>query len=364
MNRQQVNVNTTNVFAVIIQHSAVINILMIVLFLIGCSESESPGAQSLSVSEKSEVEDRIANKANEIGTAVLLIQKGGQVVFSFGDISKKYMCHSIRKPLLGGLYGIYQERGIIDIELTLADLEIDDIEPSLTQEEQQANIQDLLLSRSGVYHEAGGEVHAMIDARPQRGSHEPGTYFYYNNWDFNALGTIFRMRTGEDIFKAFDNEIAKPIGMKDFVPSDGTYVVEENRSIHPSYFFRMSSRDLALFGELYINGGAWNGQQIVPIAWIDESTLIRPVENPGGDPYGYLWRIVPDEIGYGHAYYHTGLGVHLLFVIPDHSLVIVHRVDTDIPFDIKWYEIKQLIEYAVTELNLLNNGSSSGSLSK
>ncbi len=118
---------------------------------------------------------------------------------------------------------------MIDLNLTLADLGIDDIEPALTQKEQRASIQDLLLFRSGVYHPAGGEAQSMIDARPPRGSHSPGTYFYYNNWDFNVLGTIFRKLTGEDIFEAFYREIAVPLGMEDFVPSDGTYVVGSAR---------------------------------------------------------------------------------------------------------------------------------------
>jgi hypothetical protein len=45
--------------------------------------------------------------AKEIGSAVVLVLHDGQVVFSYGDIRGKYMCHSIRKPFLGALYGIY-----------------------------------------------------------------------------------------------------------------------------------------------------------------------------------------------------------------------------------------------------------------
>ena len=326
--------------------------VFLLAFAASCSKSESGGNVTKNTETPADTAASISARAEEIGTAVLLIIKDGEEVFSFGDVSKKYMCHSIRKPLLGSLYGIYRERGLIDLDLTISDLGIDDIEPSLTPAEKRATVRDLLLSRSGIYHEAGGEARSMMDKRPPRGSHRPGEYFYYNNWDFNALGTIFRQLTGEDIFEAFYDEIARPVGMKDFLPSDGTYVVEEEKSVHPSYFFRMSSRDLALFGMLYAGGGRWNGDQIVPEAWIDESTRIYPVEFPDGDPYGYLWRIIPEEAGLGHAYYHAGLGVHLLAVLPDLDLVIVHRVDTDRSFSIKWSEIKSLLEYAVSELNL------------
>jgi CubicO group peptidase (beta-lactamase class C family) len=286
--------------------------------------------------------------AEEIGSAAVLVLHDGRVVFSFGDVKRKYMCHSIRKPFLGALYGRYVEKGLIDITATLEELDIDDIPPSLTAAEKKATVRDLLLARSGVYHEAAGEVQSMSDARPERESHPPGTFFYYNNWDFNALGTIFQRTTGKGIFEAFYEEIAQPIGMEDFSPADGTYKFERDKSEHPCYFFRMSTRDLARFGLLYQNYGRWEGEQIVPEQWIRESTTVYPVENPGGDPYGYLWRIIPEESGLGYGFYHAGLGVHLLAVLPEQKLVLVHRVDTDQDFDITWSEIRTLMEMIVS----------------
>jgi hypothetical protein len=46
---------------------------------------------------------------------------------------------------------------------------------------------DLLRSRSGVYHPVDFETESMQKGRPARGSHAPGTLWYYNNWDFNVL---------------------------------------------------------------------------------------------------------------------------------------------------------------------------------
>jgi len=105
---------------------------------------------------------------------------------------------------------------------------------------------------------------------------------------------------------------------------------------------------MASFGLLYQRFGQWDGQQIVPENWIRESTTIYPVENPEGDPYGYLWMIISEEAGYGHGFYHAGLGVHLLAVLPDEKLVLVHRVDTDLYFDITWSEIRTLMEMIIS----------------
>jgi CubicO group peptidase (beta-lactamase class C family) len=84
----------------------------------------------------------------------------------------------------------------------MADLGIDDSPPSLTAEEKQATVRHLLQARSGVYHVALAESPAVAAARPPRGSHPPGTFWYYDNWDFDALGTISEQETGAGIFLA------------------------------------------------------------------------------------------------------------------------------------------------------------------
>lgn len=72
----------------------------------------------------------------------------------------------------------------------MAELGIDDNEPRLTDEEKRATVHDLLKARSGVYHPALYETARMKEKRPPRHSHASGTFWYYNNWDFNVLGTI------------------------------------------------------------------------------------------------------------------------------------------------------------------------------
>ena len=99
---------------------------------------------------------------------------------------------------------------------------------------------------------------------------------------------------------------------------------------------------------MYQNDGKCEGEQIGHEEWIRASTAIYPVETPGGDPYGYLWRMIPEGTGFGHGYYHAGLGVHLLAALPEQKLVLVHRVDTDRDFDITWLDIRALMEMIVS----------------
>jgi CubicO group peptidase (beta-lactamase class C family) len=267
----------------------------------------------------------------------------GKILFSWGSVSQNYYTHSIRKPLLSALYGVHVYQGNINLDATMEDLNIDDIPPSLTNEEKQATVRDLIKSRSGIYHEAAAEDQSMIDMRPQRGSHPPGTFYYYNNWDFNVAGVIFEQETGTRIFEEFKRRIADPIGMQDFQVENCNYQYEFEKSMHPAYPFRMSARDMARFGALYQKNGIWKGQQIIPSGWIDESTIVYSLEDSTwGVGYGYMWKVFPSGsaisqmIGGYRGFGHTGLGgVQMLMIIPDLNLVLVERTDTDGPFEDK-----------------------------
>lgn len=287
------------------------------------------------VGYSSQALNEVKQLAEQSGFAAMMALCDGKVFFSWGNVSKNYWCHSIRKPFLGALYGIHVKEGNIDLAATMEHLGIDDIPPSLTTDEKQATVRDLLMARSGVYHEAAAEVPSMIAMRPERGSHAPGTFYYYNNWDFNALGSIFEQETGTKIFEEFKRRIADPVGMQDFKVEDCQYQYEMNKSMHPAYGFRMSARDMARFGVLYQKNGRWRDVQIVPSEWISQSTTPYSIaDSTTGLAYGYLWTVFPEGsllanlIGYP-GYYHTGIGVHIVIVVPELKLVLVQRYDTD-----------------------------------
>jgi CubicO group peptidase (beta-lactamase class C family) len=286
--------------------------------------------------------EEAAEFAETSGFDAVMALYDGKVFFSWGDITANYWLHSIRKPMLSALYGIHVNNGDIDLNATLEELNIDDIPPSLTDAEKQATVYDLIRARSGVYHVAAAELDGVgwIENRPDRGSHEPGTFFWYNNWDFNAAGTIFEQLTGTKIFEEFNKKIAVPIGMQDFEVGNCQYQYEYDKSEHPAYHFRMSCRDLARFGILYQKNGIWNDEQIIPAEWVMESTMAHSIEDSTyGTAYGYMWKVYPkgslaSQLFGGYEIFgHTGLGgVQTLMIIPELKLVIVQRTNTDVPF--------------------------------
>ncbi len=219
------------------------------------------------------------------GAIGAMVVHDGAVAAAMGDLSEKVLVRSVRKSLLSALIGIAVDRGQIDLDATLAELDIDDVEP-LSHQEKQARVRHLLQARSGVYHPALAETPETIAEKPARGSGAPGGQWVYNNWDFNALGTIYERASGRSIYQGFMEDIAGRIGMDDYHPDDGRYMTGP-QSRHPAYHIALTARDMARFGTLYLNEGRWGKEQILPAGWVAESTLAYSRARKGG--YGYMW---------------------------------------------------------------------------
>jgi len=271
----------------------------------------------------SEQLDKVCRNSN--ANSIVLLHKG-KIVYTYGDYCRRIKCHSMRKSFLSALYGIYIDRGMIDTAATIGSLDITDITP-LTSSEKEAQVIDLLKARSGIYLPSGQETVDMAKSRPLRGSHPHGTFWYYNNWDFNVLGTIFRRKTNKDIYEAFKVNIADPLHMEDFRLMDGVYDFDTLYASHPGYVFKMSARDGARFGELFLQNGRWNGKQIIPQKWIEQSTASHSATTTPGISYGYLWWIAEDFKGM-KMYYASGTNGQRICVIPSREIVVVANVDT------------------------------------
>jgi CubicO group peptidase (beta-lactamase class C family) len=283
-----------------------------------------------------------------IDTAAMVLVYRGKVLYHWGAVYQKYQAHSIRKAFLSALYGIHVDAGNIDLSKTMLELGINDYTP-LTPTEKTATVQMLLQSRSGIYIEAACEAPEMKAMRPPRGSHPPGTFFYYNNWDFNAAGTVFQQEAGGAIHAEFQNRIAGPIGMENFQSSDVFYYFEPV-SIHPCYVFRMTALDMARFGLLYLRNGLWGQNRIISKDWIDESTTAySDLGEEGG--FGYMWEVSingkPGDLVKGDFYWKTGYGGHILLIVPKMDLVLIHRVNTDIGDSINGLELITLLSMIV-----------------
>jgi len=263
-------------------------------------------------------------KATELGVLGLVCLADGKTIVSHGDVSKPLRIASVRKSILNALYGIAMTKQTINLDATMKEVGIDDYTP-LTETEQRATVRDLFKARSGIYISTAAETPAMKAARPQRGSHAPGTFWYYNNWDFNVLGEVYQRLTGRSLYTSVEHELAGPLGWRDFDPMrDARYQYLADAPRFPAYNLFMSARDLATVGQLYLDQGVLNGRPHVPASWVAESTAIHSITGRRGieGGYGYLWWGATDKDGADPAgiplgsYTAAGNGGRYVVVLP------------------------------------------------
>ena len=261
----------------------------------------------------------------EMPSSAFMVIADGAVVASWGNPNRRFMCHSVRKSFLSALYGIYWDRGTMDLNKTLFDLGIDDTPDPLLDSERQARILDLLKARSGIFHPAA--YAGRTDSAP-RGSKGAGRYFAYNNWDFNTLATILIEETGDDVFEAFDRSFGQPLAMDDWRVTDGYYHLERDKSRFPAYPFRLSARDAARFGLLFAREGLWGEERILSKQWVRRSSAMYSIDSEQMG-YGFMWWILRQPPFEDHGMYAAlGVGNQMIAILPESDMVIVNRADT------------------------------------
>jgi CubicO group peptidase (beta-lactamase class C family) len=295
---------------------------------------------------------------DSLNTTGLYIVVDGKCLFEFGDIEELSYIASCRKSLLSMMFGRYVKNGTIDLDLTLEELEIDDIQ-GLLPIERQATIRNLITARSGIYHPASNDGDNSAYA-PLRGSVKPGEYYLYNNWDFNAAGEIFEKLTKKNIYETFEQDIAIPIQMQDFKLEKQQKIGDTTQSRYLAYHFWISTRDMARVGLLMLNKGNWNGNQIIPVDWVSLSTsTITPTSqfNPVFQrewnlAYGYMWWIFQDDNEiFDGSYYASGARGQFLLVIPKLNMVISHKTKYAYRRRVQFPEFRDLV-YKIIETKI------------
>lgn len=229
----------------------------------------------------------------------VMIVGGGCVRYTFGNVREASYIASARKSVVAMLYGKAVARGEVSLSSTLEALGIDD-SGGLLPQERRATVADLLAARSGVYHPAANLGDASERA-PARGSQQPGAYFLYNNWDFNALEAILERATGRTIYELITRDFAEPMQFEDWDARPGAYAQavrnDTGASTLPAHHIVLSTRDMARLGYLMLRHGRWSDRSILAPEWVarisstrtsaDEVSRTSPFV--AGLGYGNLW---------------------------------------------------------------------------
>ena len=159
----------------------------------------------------------------------------------------------------------------------------------------------------------------VTSLQPER---PPGTLLHYVSMDTQVLGMVLREATGETIRAYTESRLWQKLGME----ADGYWLVDGQGMELVFGGLNAVLRDYARFGQLYLQEGTWDGEEIVPRNWIRAS--VRPDAPhlmPGTDladsdfGYGYQWWIPPAPEG---DYMAIGIYNQYIYVHPGHRVVI------------------------------------------
>ena len=208
---------------------------------------------------------------------------------------------SVAKSFLSALMGIVLEDG----DIKSIDDQVTDYVPMLIGSAYDgATIKDVLQMSSGVVFNEdylafnsdinkmgrilalGGSMDTFAASLDERFV-EPETVWQYVSIDTHVVGMVIRGATGRTISELLTEKIFSKMGFE----ADPYYVSDGYGVAFVLGGLNLRTRDYARFGQMIANGGAWNGQQIVPRAWLAASTKPSANAATGKPAYGYQWWI-------------------------------------------------------------------------
>lgn len=273
-------------------------------------------------------------------TSALLVLKDGVVRYEqywlTGGRNVQWVSMSVAKSFTSALVGIALSDGSIK---SLQD-PIDRYVPKLAGSAfEGVSIKDVLQMSSGArwnedYSDPTAEIHGLTTALGPGGSSDefvsrmvrqttPGTVCVYSSGDTQALGMLIAGATGRSITHYMQETLYEPLGME----SPGYWILDSMGREMAYGGVLMTARDFAKLGELYRNGGNWNGRQVVPPEYVAASVKAdAPHLMPGGVEgalaadlgYGYQWWLPEGDRGD-----FTAMGVYNQFIYVDSSRGVV-----------------------------------------
>jgi CubicO group peptidase (beta-lactamase class C family) len=177
----------------------------------------------------------------------------------------------------------------------------------------------------------------------------PGSRFAYSSDGSHLLSAIVADATGQPTLRYAQAKLFAPLGIASgdafqpvFAPSNqaayqraGFAWPTDPQGYHLGYgFLKLTARDLAKFGYLYLEGGAWEGRQVVPAAYVRAATQPHVATgDPHATGYGYQWWTMSEQGHRGFAA--LGLGGQLVEVLPDLDLVVVLTSEVSTAQDVR-----------------------------
>lgn len=273
-------------------------------------------------------------RANDRMRSLLVVKDGRLVVeeyFGDGADEELHDVRSVTKSVVSALAGIAIKRGDIGgLDDPIGDY-LDPVASWIEPEKRAITVGHLLTMTSGLeWDESGGfgsyvewvrsgDYLGFVLEKPL--AYSPGSQFTYNSGAVHLLGVVIEQATTMQLPAFARHALFDPMGI----------ALSRWESLGGGFHnggagLDLRPRDLARFGQLFLQRGSSGGRQILPAEWVDRSTVTRfdwRVDSGSlkGISYGFLWWTVPEAPE--PMYFAWGHGGQYIVVVPDMNLVVV-----------------------------------------
>jgi CubicO group peptidase (beta-lactamase class C family) len=301
-------------------------------------QTSIPELQGMSSVRLQEMEEFIQLRPWGDDIISLLIIRGGYLIYEnyFGhpeSINIANEIHSDTKSVTSALVGIALGQGLIgSVYDYVLDYFPDRTFANMSAEKEAITIEHLLSMTSGLpwdewtypFGDPRNDYNALLSSPDwvqwlldRSMQYAPGEEFHYNTGGSHLLSAIVSAASGMNTTEFADQFLFSPLGITYWWwPGDPQGAAMGGSDLY------LRPRDMAKIGYLYLRGGIWAGQTIVPTWWVINSTTSNRIFDPlnaHSDGYAYQWWTYP----YLNAYCARGFLGQYIWVIPSQDLVVV-----------------------------------------
>jgi hypothetical protein len=244
---------------------------------------------------------------------------------------------SVTKSVTSVVFGMAMDKGLVSNVNTKLVAFYPDYAAILTGQKSDITIKHLLTMTAGLawdestyyYNDSRNDVTGLFNSGnpiafilAKELESTPGQHFHYNSGYANILADMIRVKHQYNIKFLAEIQLFGPLNIKSY-----RWDMIRTNYVFASGGLYLKPRDLAKIGQLYLNGGSWEGYNLVSQEWIDES--IENYIDPGwvdfSNGYGYQWWLYTfqrDGKSYD-CFMAVGWGEQIMYVFPNEELVIV-----------------------------------------
>ena len=240
------------------------------------------------------------------------------------DQTSKFTLQSTSKSITSAILGIAIDKGYIEN----VNVPISNYFPQILESDsdylKEITIWHLLTHTSGFnasdtgnwdeWRNSDNWVNYVLNASV---TSRPGTVFNYFTGNTHLLSAIVQQATGQTLYEFGKEYLFDPLDMDSVeCGTDAQGISDAGNG------FAMNVYDMAKFGQLFLNNGVWNGEQIISEQWIKDSTSAQFNRSSGSADYGYQWWVRTFGDNNYPAYFAQGHYGQYVFVVPDLELVV------------------------------------------